>query len=186
MKQQLSKQRRKSRKLCKIAKNDCWSDEIEYSGNDDQVWFNNTQIPQQLHCHSSIQCVRGKYPNFDKVSLLTQENGLEEIILYRVIDESNTRNVELTCLDPFETDSILYTIGNSGTCTCSIDYVFPILMVYVDDSDKVMLHHPSFFEIKSWLSSRSYEYHKKSFHCNPQVGVLYGIQVKCDSLIGRW
>ena len=35
MKQQLSKQWRKSWQLCKIAKNDCWSDdEIESSGND--------------------------------------------------------------------------------------------------------------------------------------------------------
>ena len=46
MKKQLSKQPRKSRQSCKIVKNDCWSnDEIEYSGNDDQVWINNTQIP---------------------------------------------------------------------------------------------------------------------------------------------
>lgn len=35
MKQQLSKKWRKSQQLCKIAKNDCWSDdEIESSGND--------------------------------------------------------------------------------------------------------------------------------------------------------
>ena len=46
MKQQLSKQRRKSRQLCKIVKNDCWSDdEIESSGNDAQVQLNNMQIP---------------------------------------------------------------------------------------------------------------------------------------------
>ena len=38
MKQQLSKQWRKSWQLCKIVKNDCWSDdEIESSGNDAQV-----------------------------------------------------------------------------------------------------------------------------------------------------
>ena len=38
MKQQLSIQRRKSWKLCKIARNDCWSDDgIEFSGNNDKV-----------------------------------------------------------------------------------------------------------------------------------------------------
>ena len=35
MKQQLSKQWRKSQQLCKVSKNDCWSDdEIESSCND--------------------------------------------------------------------------------------------------------------------------------------------------------
>ena len=46
MKQQLSKQQRKSRKLCKIVKNYCWSDdEIESSGNDAQIQLNKMQIP---------------------------------------------------------------------------------------------------------------------------------------------
>ena len=55
MKQQLSKQRRKSWQLCKIVKNDCWSDdEIESSDNDAQVQLNNMQIPYQLCCHSSM------------------------------------------------------------------------------------------------------------------------------------
>jgi len=150
MKQQLSKQRRKSRQLCKVAKNDCWSDdEIESSGNDAQVQLNNMQIPYQLRCRSSMQCVRRKAPNFDIVSLLKEESGLEEIILCKVIDESHTGNVELTNLDPCENDPILYTIGTSGTWTHSIDDVFPVLMVYADDSGKLMLHHPSLFEIKS-------------------------------------
>lgn len=72
-----------------------------------------------------MQCVRGKYPNFDIVSLLKQENGLEEIILYKFIDDSHTRNVELTCLDPCGNDPILYTIGTSGRWTRSIDDIFP-------------------------------------------------------------
>ena len=107
------------------------------------------QIPYQLRCRSSMQCVRGKDPNFDTVSLLKEEIGLEEIILYKVIDESHTGNVELTNLDPCENDPILYTIGTSGTWTHSIDDVFLVLMVYVDDSGKRMLHHPSLSEIKS-------------------------------------
>ena len=38
VKKKLSKQRRKSQQLCKIVKNDCWSDdEIESSCNDAQV-----------------------------------------------------------------------------------------------------------------------------------------------------
>ena len=96
MKQQLSKQRRKSQQLCKIVKNDCWSDdEIESSGNYAQVQLNNMQIPYQLHCRSSMQCVRGKSPNFDILSLLKEESGLEEIILYKVIVEFHIGNVEL-------------------------------------------------------------------------------------------
>ena len=150
MKQQLSKQWRKSWQLCKIAKNDWWSDdEIEVGGNDAQVQLNNMQIPYQLRCRSSMQCVRLKSPNFDIVFLLKEESGLEEIIFYKVIDESHTWNVELKCLDPCGNDPILYTIGTSGTWTCSINDVFPILMVYVDDSVKLMLHHPSLYEIIS-------------------------------------
>ena len=115
MKQQLSKQRRKSRKLCKIVKNYCWSDdEIESSGNDAQVQLYKLQIPYQLRCHSSMQCVRGKAPNFDTVSLLKEESGVEEIILCKVIDESHTGNLELTNLDPCENDPILYTLVSHG------------------------------------------------------------------------
>ena len=40
-----------------------------------------------------MKCVRGKYPNFDIVSLLKEESGLEEIILCKVIDESHIGNV---------------------------------------------------------------------------------------------
>ena len=144
MKQQLSIQRRKYWQLRKIAKNGCWSDdEIESSGNDAQVQLNNMQTPYQLRCRSSMQCVRGKAPNFDTAALLKEESGLEEIILYKVIDESHTVNVELTNLDPCKNDPILYTIGTNGTWTRSIDEVLPILMVYADDSGKIMLHHPS-------------------------------------------
>ena len=125
MKQQLSKQRRKSRQLCKIVKNDCWTDdEIKSSGNDAQVQLNNMKIPYQLRCRSSMQCVRGKNPNFNIVALLKEENGLEEIIFFKFINESHTGNVELTNLNPCENDPILYTIGTSGTWTRSIDYVF--------------------------------------------------------------
>ena len=106
------------------------------------------QIPYELCCRSSMQCVRRKAPNFDSVSLLKEESGLEEITLYKVIDESYTWNVELSCLDPCGNDSVLYNIGTNGIWTCSIDDVFPVLMVYVDDSGKLMLHHPS----RSWRS----------------------------------
>ena len=150
MKQQLSKQRRKSRKLCKIAKNDCWSDdEIESSGNDAHVQLNNMPIPYQLCCRSSMQCVRGNAPNFDIVALIKEESGLEEIILCKVINESHTGNVDLTNLDPCGNDLILYTIGTNGTWTRSIYDVLSVLMVYADDSGKLMLHHPSLSEIKS-------------------------------------
>ena len=78
MKQQLSKKWRKSRQLCKIVKNDCWSDdEIVSSGNDAEVQLNNMQIPYQLRCRSSMQCVKEKSPNFDTVALLKEESGLE-------------------------------------------------------------------------------------------------------------
>lgn len=117
------------------------------------------QIPYQLRCLSSMLCVRGKAPNFDTVSLLKEKSGLEEIILYKVVDESHIGNVELTCFDPCGNDPILHTIGTSGTWKRSIYDVLPILMVYADDSSKLMLHHPSLSEIKSQLSSRSYEYH---------------------------
>ena len=107
------------------------------------------QIPYQLHCRSYMKCDRGKAPNFDTVSLLKEERVLEEMILYKFIDDSHTGNVELTNLDPCENDPILYTIGTSGTWTHSIDDVFPVLMVYADDSGKIMLHHPSLSKIKS-------------------------------------
>ena len=48
----------------------------------------------------------------------------------------------MTKLDPCENDTILYTIGTSGTWT----------------HGKLLLHDPSLSEIKSQLSSRSYEY----------------------------
>ena len=106
-------------------------------------------------------CVRGKDPNFDNVSLIKEENGLEDIILCKVIDESHTRNFELTCLDPCGNDPILYTIGTNGTWTDSIDDVFPVLIVYAYDNGKTMIHHPSLFQIKLFSTSRSYEDHQK-------------------------
>jgi hypothetical protein len=36
-----------------------------------------------------MQYVGGNVPNFDMVSLLKGENDLEEIIIYKVIDESH-------------------------------------------------------------------------------------------------
>ena len=123
-----------------------------------------------------MQCVRGKAPNFDTVALLKEESGLEEIILCKVIDESHTGNVELKNLDPCENDPIIYTIGTSGTWTRSIDDVFPVLVVNVDDSGKIMLHHTSLSEIKSQLSSRSYEYRstaviKRGFYMGSRLDV---------------
>ena len=125
------------------------NDEIESSSNDAQVHLNNKKITYQLCCRSSMQCVREKYPNSVTLFLLKEESGLEEIIPCKVIDESHTWNVKLTNLDPCENDPILYTIGTSGTWTRSIDDVFPILMVYADDSVKLMLYQPSLSEIKS-------------------------------------
>lgn len=57
-----------------------------------------------------MQCVRGKDPNFYIDSPLKEESGLEEIILYKVIDESHIGNEELTCFDTCGNDPILYTI----------------------------------------------------------------------------
>ena len=79
-------------------------------------------------------------------------------------------------MDPCKNDPILYTIGTNGTWTRSIDEVLPILMVYADDSGKIMLHHPSLSEIKSQLSSRSYEYRstaviKRGFYMGSRLDV---------------
>ena len=48
MKQQLSIQWWKSQQLYRIAKNDCWSDDVESSGNDVQVQLNNREMPYEL------------------------------------------------------------------------------------------------------------------------------------------
>jgi hypothetical protein len=90
-----------------------------------------------------MQCVRGNVPNFDTISLLKGENGLEEIIICKVIDESHMRNLELTCLDPCGNDPILYIVGTNDMWTHSMHDVFPVQMVYADEGGKLMLHHPS-------------------------------------------
>ena len=43
----------------------------------------------QLSGHS-LHYVKGKDPKFDTIVLLKGENGLEEIIICKVIDESHT------------------------------------------------------------------------------------------------
>ena len=60
---------------------------------------------------------------------------------------------ELTHLDPCGDDPILYTVGTNDTWTHSMDDVMHVQMVYVDESGKLMLHHPSLCEIKSQLCS---------------------------------
>ena len=82
----------------------------------------------------------------------------------------------MTNLDPCQNDPILYTISTSVTWTRSIDHVLPVLMVYANDSGKLMLHHPSLSEIKSQLSSRSYEYRstaviKRGFYMGSRLDV---------------
>lgn len=105
------------------------------------------EIPYQIWCCSFMQCVRGNVPNFDVVSLL--KGGLEEIISSKVIDESHTWNLELTCLDRCDNDPLLYNVGNSGMWTHGMDDVFPIQMMYANESGKLMLYHPPLFEMKS-------------------------------------
>ena len=83
----MSIQWQKSHKLYKIAKNDCWSDDDISSGNDVDNQPSEMEIPYQLRGHSALQYVKGKAPNFDLVSLLKGENGLEQIIICKVIDE---------------------------------------------------------------------------------------------------
>ena len=73
-----------------------------------------------------MQYVNGKTSNFDTFSLLKGENGLEVIIIFKVIDDSQTGNVELTILDSFGDDPILYTISTNDTWTHTMDGVLPI------------------------------------------------------------
>ena len=106
MKQQLSTQRRKSLQLYRIAKNDYWSDD-----NDDLIQPNHREIPYQLRGRSTLQSVKGKEPNFDTIDILKGDNGSEEIIICKVIDESHSGNLELTRLDACGDDPILYIVG---------------------------------------------------------------------------
>ena len=156
MRKQLFTQQWKAQKLYRIAKNDCWRED-----DDDQIQPNHREIPYQLRGRSTLQSVKGKEPNFDTISLLKGDNGSEEIIICKVIDESHTINLELTRLDPCGDDPILYIVGTNDTWTHSMDDVMCIEMVYADESGKLMLHHPSLCEIKSQLSiSGSDENHK--------------------------
>ena len=83
--------RQKSRKLyTRIAKNDCWSDDDVSNSNDVMIQPNDREIRYQLGGRSTLQYVKGKAPKFGVVNLLKEENGLEEIIIYKVIDESHT------------------------------------------------------------------------------------------------
>ena len=56
-------------------------------------------------------------------------------------------------LDPCGDDPILYTISTNDTWTHTMDDVLPVQMVCKYESGKLMLHHPSPFEIKSQLPS---------------------------------
>ena len=77
MKQQLSIQWQKSRKLYRLAKTDCWSDDDIASSNDVENQPNDKEITCQLWGHSNLQYVKGKDPNFDTISLLKGGNGLK-------------------------------------------------------------------------------------------------------------
>jgi hypothetical protein len=98
-----------------LLKKYCWSENDTSSNNDVQLQYNDSEIPFQLHCHSSMQCVRGNVLKFDIVSLLKRENGLEEIIICKVIDESHMRNLELTCLGTCGNDPVLYIVCTNDT-----------------------------------------------------------------------
>ena len=91
----------------------------------------------------------------------------------------------MTRLDPCGNDPILYTIGTSGTWIHSMDDVFPVQMVYENESGKLMLHHPSFFKIKSYLcSSGSNQYHKKHSITVIKKGFYVGSCSDVASLLG--
>jgi hypothetical protein len=96
-----------------------------------------------------MQCVRGNVSNFDTISLPKGENGLEEIIICKVIDESHMGNLELTCLDPCSNDLILYTIDTNDTWIHSMDDVSFFQMVYADEGGKRSFHQPSLSKIKA-------------------------------------
>ena len=56
-------------------------------------------------------------------------------------------------LDPCGDDPILYIVSTNETWTHTMDDVLPVQMVYADESEKLMLHHPSLSEIKSQFPS---------------------------------
>ena len=76
-----------------------------------------------------MQYVKGKEPKFDTISLLKGDNGLEETIICKVIYESHSRNLELTCLDLCRDDPIIYTIGTNDIWTHSMEDVMHVQMV---------------------------------------------------------
>ena len=132
MKQRLSIQPQKSWKLYILAKTYCCSDDDVSNGNDVENQSNDREIPHQIWGRSTLQYVKGKTPNFDTISLLKGENGLEEIIICKVIDESHIWNVELTTLDPCGDDPILYTFSTNDIWTHTMDDVLHVQMVYED------------------------------------------------------
>jgi len=89
-----------------------------------------------------MQLVKGNVPNFDTIALLKEENGLEEIIIFKVIDEYHKGNLALTCLDPCGNVPILYIVGTNGTWTHNLDDSLFVQMV-------LMLFHTSLFRVKS-------------------------------------
>lgn len=147
------------------------------------IGFNTLSTPVLfIYATHYVQCSK-----LDTVALLKRENGLEEIIIYKVIDESHIGNVELTFLDPCGNDLIIYIVGTSRTWKHSMDDVLLVQIVYVGKSGKFMLHHSLLSKTKSQLSSsKSEECKKKTFHYSHQARVLNGVQVGCDSLTERW
>ena len=171
MKQQLSTQWWNSQQLYRIAKNDCWSKD-----DNDQIQPNHREIPYQLRGRSTLHSVKGKAPNLYIIPLLKGDNDSKEIIICKVIDESHSGNLELTRLDPYGDDPILYTIGTNDTWTHSIDDVMHVEMVYADESGNIELHHPSLCEIKSQLSSSgSDENHKKHSNAVIKWGFIWDL-----------
>ena len=80
----------KSYKLYRLVKTNCLSSDDVSNGNDVENQPNDREIPYQLLGRSTVQYVKGKAPNIDTIALLKRENGLEEIIICKVIDESHT------------------------------------------------------------------------------------------------
>ena len=134
-------------KLYRLAKTNCWSDDdVENQPND-------REIPYKLWGRSTLQYLKGKAPNFDTIALLKGDNGWEEIIICKFINESHTKNIELTTLVPCGDGPILSTASTNDTWTHTMDDVMSVQMVYADESGKLMLHHPSLSETKSQLNS---------------------------------
>lgn len=92
-----------------------------------------------------MQFIKGTVPNFDIVALLKEETSLKEMILYKIIDEYHMGNLELTCLNPYGNDLILYIVCTNYTQAHFMHDVFSVHMKYGDEGSKIMLHYLSLF-----------------------------------------